>query len=142
LYMTTAHHLVVVITCKTAPPHLEVMTTDPSEDIGIKTCRHLEVEMTDFCKINNIKVTTVIDKDMRIVGAGRVIRVMMMILLNAQLMVMSGIDQEIVIDNTSTGNARYSRLKLKKLTYGRKPCPTEVLLENNRNTLLKGLQLL
>jgi hypothetical protein len=65
------------------------------------------VEMTDSRKINNIKVTTVIDKDMRIVGAGSMIQ-MMMILLDAQLMVMSGIDQEIAIDNT-TGNTRYSR---------------------------------
>jgi hypothetical protein len=30
--MTTAHHLVVVVTRKTAPPHLKVMITDPPED--------------------------------------------------------------------------------------------------------------
>ena len=68
--MTTAHHFVVVVTCKTAPPHLEVMITDTTEDMGIKTRRHLEVEMTDSREINNIKVITVIDKDTRIVGAG------------------------------------------------------------------------
>ena len=67
--MTTAHHLVVVVTRKTAPPHLEVMIMDPSEDIGIKTRSHLEVRMTDSREINNIKVITVIDKDMRVVGA-------------------------------------------------------------------------
>jgi hypothetical protein len=97
--------------------HLEFMTTDPPEDIGIKTRRHLEVETTDSREIKNIRVTTVVNKDMRIVGAGLVIRVMV-ILLHAQLMVMLGIDQEIAIDNT-TGNARYSRLKLKMLIDGK-----------------------
>ena len=67
--MTTAHPLVVVITRKTAPPYLKVMITAPSEDIGIKTRSHLEVRMTDSREINNIKVITVIDKDMRVVGA-------------------------------------------------------------------------
>jgi hypothetical protein len=71
--MTTAHHLVVVVSRKTAPPHLEVMITDPPEDIGVKTRRHLEVEMTDSREIKNIRVTTVVNKDTRIVGAGLVI---------------------------------------------------------------------
>jgi hypothetical protein len=116
--MTTAHHLVVVVTClQDSTSHLEFMTTDPPEDIGIKTRRHLEVETTDSCEIKNIRVTSVVNNDMRIVGAGLVIRVIL-ILPHAQLMVMSGIDQEIAIDNT-TGNARYSRLKLKMLIYGK-----------------------
>jgi hypothetical protein len=48
-----------------------MITDPPAEDIGInKTRSLLEVEMTDSHDINNIKVVTVINKDMRIVGAG------------------------------------------------------------------------
>ena len=78
--MITAHHLVVVVIHNTVPPHLEVMTPDPLEDIGmvvmigidviIKTHLRLEVETTDSRDISMIKVITVINEDTNIVGEG------------------------------------------------------------------------
>ena len=79
LLMITAHHLVLVVVHNTVPPHLEVMTPDPLEDIGVVTIGinviikmplHLEVKMTDSRNINMIKVITIINEDTSIVGAG------------------------------------------------------------------------
>ena len=78
--MITAHHLVVVVVHSTVPPHLEVITTDPLEDIGmvimiginviVKTHLRLEVEMTVSRDISMIKVITVINEDTNMVGEG------------------------------------------------------------------------